>query len=462
MYITDNSKKPKGDFSDCRELLGRIADYPLEYLEKEGIFVFPEHVKDSDDLTKEQVVIKSVDNDYVTSNVMGFLGLNGEKITIKSRFSSEKESKDFFLQYLIQKVFDFPNFIDLSVQSNFMENIFMYLVFLFPYYLKKAMRKGLFKTYVRNLYNESNVKGTIDISRHIKLNTPFLGKIAYSKKEYSYDNYVTELIRHTVEYIHSKSYGKQILYKVRDEVNKIVSVTRQYSFYDRQKILSKNVQNPVKHAYYKEYQDLQKLCLEILKDQKQQISVGCCSLYGILFDGSWLWEEYVNTLIGDEFGGAFYHPRNKGNSDGSNSGAQRLFAYTPSNETEKDGLAGLIYPDFIGTNPKQRIIADAKYKPESNIKNKDYLQILAYMLRFDSKKAFYIYPFQKSTNNQHGSVELALNKGLTYEKNVEPRDDVKVIKQGIEVPCVECNCDYSTFCKLMENYEDSFKSKFYS
>ena len=150
MYITDNSKKPKGDFSDCRELLGRIADYPLEYLEKEGIFVFPEHVKDSDDLTKEQVVIKSVDNDYVTSNVMGFLGLNGEKITIKSRFSSEKESKDFFLQYLIQKVFDFPNFIDLSVQSNFKENIFMYLVFLFPYYLKKAMRKGLFKTYVRD------------------------------------------------------------------------------------------------------------------------------------------------------------------------------------------------------------------------------------------------------------------------------------------------------------------------
>ena len=92
MYITDNSKKPKGDFSDCRELLGRIADYPLEYLEKEGIFVFPEHVKDSDDLTKEQVVIKSVDNDYVTSNVMGFLGLNGEKITIKSRFSSDRKS----------------------------------------------------------------------------------------------------------------------------------------------------------------------------------------------------------------------------------------------------------------------------------------------------------------------------------------------------------------------------------
>ena len=457
MYITDNSKKPKRDFSDCRELLGRIADYSLEYLEKEGIFVFPEHVKDSDDLTKEQVVIKSVDNDYVTSNVMGFLGFNGEKLTIKSRFSSEQDSKDFFLQYLIQRVFDFPNFTDFSIQSNFKENIFMYLIFLFPYYLKKAMRKGLFKTYERNFYNDSNVKGSIDISRHIKLNTPFLGKIAYSKKEYSYDNYVTELIRHTVEYIHSKSYGKQILCKVRDEVNKVVSVTEQYSFYDRQKILSKNVQNPVKHAYYNEYQDLQKLCLEILKDQKQQISVGCCSLYGILFDGAWLWEEYVNTLIGD----VFYHPRNKGNSDGTYSGAQQLFTSTSFN-SEKDRVSGLIYPDFIGKYTKNRIIADAKYKPESNIKNKDYLQILAYMLRFDSKKAFYIYPFQKNTSNLQSSVKLALNKGLTYENNVEKRDDIEVIKLGFEVPCVECNCDYSRYCELMEKSEANFKSKLIS
>lgn len=195
--------------------------------------------------------------------------------------------------------------------------------------------------------------------------------------------------------------------------------------------------------------------MEILKDQNQQISVGCCSLYGILFDGAWLWEEYVNTLIGDDF----YHPRNKGNSDGSNSGAQQLFTSISLNDTEKDRVAGLIYPDFIGKNPNNRIIADAKYKPECNIKNKDYLQILAYMLRFDSKKAFYIYPFQKDTCSLQSSVKLALNKGLTYENNVEKRDDIEVIKQGLEVPCIECKCDYSTFCKLMEKAENSFKSK---
>ena len=38
------------------------------------------------------------------------------------------------------------------------------------------------------------------------------------------------------------------------------------------------------------------------------------------------------------------------------------------------------------------MIADAKYKPIDNIGNKDYLQVLAYMFRFDAKKGFHFYP----------------------------------------------------------------------
>ena len=73
--------------------------------------------------------------------------------------------------------------------------------FFFPYYLKTAMRKGVFKTYIRYKYNDKNVKGTIDIARHISKNTPFMGNIAYSQRECSYDNYLMELVRHTIEYI---------------------------------------------------------------------------------------------------------------------------------------------------------------------------------------------------------------------------------------------------------------------
>ena len=95
----------------------------------------------------------------------------------------------------------------------------------------------------------------------------------------------------------------------------------------------------------------------------------------------------------------FYHPRNKGGS-----GAQRLFA-----EDEESKKIGLIYPDFISKTTDNRIIADAKYKPLNNIGNKDYLQVLAYMYRFDSRKGFYLYP--ESEGNK--SLILHLLKGST-------------------------------------------------
>lgn len=42
----------------------------------------------------------------------------------------------------------------------------------------------------------------------------------------------------------------------------------------------------------------------ILRHQKHQIGKGSRQIYGILFDGAWLWEEYINSLIED----VFYHP----------------------------------------------------------------------------------------------------------------------------------------------------------
>ena len=67
---------------------------------------------------------------------------------------------------------DFPNIVNLESDADQNNRLFNFLLFLFPYYLKTAMRKGLFKKYVRNRYNDGNVKGTIDIARHIEQNTP--------------------------------------------------------------------------------------------------------------------------------------------------------------------------------------------------------------------------------------------------------------------------------------------------
>ena len=430
LRIKDNSQQKKDAFSQVAKLTGKIADKTLEQLEREGVFVFPETVKDAGDISRDQMILQSVNDTYRASNVMGFLGCGDERLIIESRFCGEGE--DFFFQYLLDKVLDFPNVVDLESDANQDNRLFNFLLFLFPYYLKTAMRKGLFKKYIRYRYNNGNVKGTIDVARHIEKNTPFVGNIAYSQREFSYDNCLMELVRHTIEFVKRKPYGNNLLVKVKDEVKLVVNATPGYEPYERQKIIEQNKKNTVCHAYFREYLALQRLCLLILQHQKHQIGTGSRQIYGILFDGAWLWEEYINSLIKD----TFYHPMNK-----NGAGAQRLF----------DGNVGLIYPDFISRNSETRIVADAKYKPIDNIGNRDYLQVLAYMFRFDAKTGYYLYP------EAEGSADLKLwmNCGSTYEKNVMPRDDISLTKHGLKIPVDAA--DYAGFVLRMGICEQEFK-----
>ena len=305
LRIKDNWQYKKDTFSDIAALTGKIANKTLEQLEREGIFVFPELLKDAEDVTKDQMILQEINNTYRSGNIMGFIGCGDERLIIKSRFCGEGE--DYFFKYLLCRVLDFPNIVDLVTDVNQDNRLFNFLLFLFPYYLKTAMRKGLFKEYIYHKYNDSNVKGTIDIARHIKENTPFTGNIAYNQREFSYDNSLTELVRHTIEFIKRKPYGNKLLIKVKDEVQLVISATPKYEVFDRQKIVDENRKNPVRHAYFREYLALQRLCILILRHQRHQIGSGSRQIYGILFDGAWLWEEYVNLLIKDKF----YHPMNK-------------------------------------------------------------------------------------------------------------------------------------------------------
>ncbi len=433
LRIKDNSQLKKENYSDISTLIGKIADKTLEQLEREGVFIFPELVKDAEGITRDQMIIQSVNDTFRCGNVMGFLGCGDERLIIESRFSGEKE--DLFFEYLLDRVLDFPNIMDMRSDADQDNRLFNFLLFLFPYYLKTAMRKGLFKKYIRHRYNDGNVKGTIDIARHIEKNTPFTGNVAYSQREFSYDNSLTELVRHTIEFIKRKPYGNNLLIRVKDEVKLVIDATPGYEPYDRQRIIEQNKKNAVRHAYFREYLALQRLCLLILRHQKHQIGFGSKQIYGVLFDGAWLWEEYVNLLIED----AFYHPMNKGGK-----GAQRLFG----------GNIGLIYPDFISRDNEKRIIADAKYKPIDNIGNRDYLQVLAYMFRFDAKAGYYLYPEAEGSDD----LQLWMNRGSTYEANVTPRDDISITKHGLKIPMDVC--DYAGFVARMRVNEQAFISIF--
>lgn len=433
LKIKDNDQRKKEEFFEIPGLVKTIADKTLEELEKEGVFVFPEMVHDAEDVTRDQMILQSVNDTYRSGNVMGFLGYGEERLVIESRFSTG--DNDFLLQYLLERILDFPNIVNLETDATHDDKMFSLLLALFLSYLVSAMRKGVFKTYVRNEYNDGNVKGTINIDRHIRKNIPFVGNIAYSQREYAYDNFLMQLIRHTVEFIKRKPYGHKLLAKAKEEVQLVVEATPSYEAKDLRRILVENKKNTVRHAYYHEYRALQRLCILILQNKKTQLGLGASKIYGIVFDGAWLWEEYVNSLV-DEI---FYHPMNKGGK-----GAQWLFA----------GGAGLIYPDFIGKNPNNRIIADAKYKPVDNIGNKDYLQVLAYMFRFDAKRAFYFYPDVDAIEDK----VFWLNSGSSYEKNVQKRDDICLTKHGLHVP--KDAASYDEFVALIKACEVEFLSEF--
>ena len=74
-------------------------------------------------------------------------------------------------------------------------------ILLFINLLGKAEPYGIMRSYLKLRKNDVNVKGRIDISRHIKLNYPVGGRIAYVQRKLTADIPVNHLIRHAAELV---------------------------------------------------------------------------------------------------------------------------------------------------------------------------------------------------------------------------------------------------------------------
>lgn len=384
--IQDNNYQGKVcSLHDVADLLS-IGNKSIRQLcdENEHLLVFPLSIDDTDDRIGDSTIIDiyAENENFVrikSGNIMGFVGRKNQQLKIYSRFDNQKH--DFFLHYMLQKVFSF-NIFNLDFTSS-EDNVFEFLVYMFPAMLKIAMRQGVYKEYRRFRHNDANVRGTIDISRHIRENIPFRGTVAYNTREFSFDNSITELIRHTIEYIKTIPSGDIILSSdktVEDCIKKIVSYTPSYSHTERIKIIQDNLL-PCNHPFYKEYTALQKLCVQILRQEEIKYGTDDDRIYGILFDGAWFWEEYLNTLLCEK---GFIHPENK-----LGTGSIYLFEH-----------GGQRFPDFW----KQDIVLDAKYKKLAingnrlDIERDDVHQIMAYMYRLKAPKGGIICPYVGDDN----------------------------------------------------------------
>ena len=390
MQLTDNQQAlNKEEFiTEYPKISQVLLDRTLDNLSQEdSIFIFPNDLKNSPDLDKDQKILETVNQKIKTGNVIGFLGCGQERLTISSRFSSK--SDDYFLHYLLQKVLNI-NLTSLDVGLSREERLYQLLIYLFPKYLEAAMRKGVYKEYQRFSHNDSHIKGVIDVRKHLKKNLPFTGNIAYTTREFTYDNPMMQLIRHTIEYIkNQKSLGRGIIYTNRENITEIIRVTPSYKQADRAKIKRLNQTKPFRHAYFREYRKLQELCLMILNREEHGLGYQEQKIHGILFDVAWLWEEYVHTLLPKEF----IHPRNKDRTDGIS-----VF----SNRERK------VYPDFYDL--ERKIVLDAKYKKleltEKGINRDDLFQLISYAYILQAEKAGLIFPsIDQTVSSEIGKVE---------------------------------------------------------
>ena len=208
-----------------------------------------------------------------------------------------------------------------------------------------------------------------------------------------------------------------------NHVKAIVEHTPSYHRDERSSIICKNLRNQ-SHPYYTEYRPLRSLCLQILQMEEVKYGEVDDEICGILFDGAWLWEEYVNTILQKE---GFIHPENRKRKGG-------IFLF--------EDRTGIRYPDFY----KDEMVLDAKYKRLGSYRKisqagRDELhQLITYVTNLNLPKGGFIAP-------------------LTERQQVVPRSKLKYPSATLFILGIEISrtaTSYADFCQQMKENEKDF------
>lgn len=418
--------------------LKKISSCSIEKLNEDGnILVWPHSFKDCDGDFAKMKILEYNDNEKIihTTNLVGFIGEDNVEIEITSRFSESGNEQDFFLYYMLSKIFS-ANIVNMEVGGGSLKELDL-LLFVFPRLLKSAMQQGLYKEYVKKEYNDSNVRGIININQHIRYNNPPNGRIAYTTREFSYDNDITQLIRHTIEYMSTIPMGRTLLNsdkEIERYVRQIVQVTPLYQKGERRRIITAN-RIPLSHPYYNRYKALQQICLAILRKEKMSHGSNSNQVHGLLIDIAWLWEEYIANIL-QEHNAGFNHYTGKNSF--------KLFSNVDSNKSFQT-----VIPDYLHEN---NFVADAKYIPLHRYEHLDaerasavYYKTIMYMYRFATSKGFLFHPCSVTDENE--------NSVAYSEYEIANNNNCYLYKIGLVIP--ECN-NFAEFKQGITDNETEF------
>ncbi len=420
-------EKDKDQWEPFRE---KIAGRTLSQLRCENpkLLIFPlefGYVKGIENATIFSVKDELDEEKIATGNLMGFVSYKGCSLSIASRFYPN--GNDYFLHYMLARVSG-AHIVDFDFgRQN--DSVWDFLPYLFPRSLAEAWRQGVYRVSRRMEGNDCHVRGALDISRHIRQNIPFQGKIAYSFAEKTINNPVNRLVRLTIDVL-EKDRRYKPLFNSTDKVfcEAVKQIKQQIGLGDvahRSKVIKENLR-PVSHPLFLQYKGLQKLCLAILRHDKLTFGNGSDTIHGIIFDGAWLWEEYLSKIM----------PLGIVHSD-NRSGRKALYALSGNRKW-------LWYPDFYRERDSA-IVLDAKYKKlDERIGTSDQHQIISYMYILKARLGGFVHPFPMN----------APNSDISYKEKTVAGFGGTVAKIGIPI-CIGVE-NYMEFVSFMNKIESDF------
>lgn len=347
-----------------------------------------------------------------TQGYVGVIEIPFENVLVTINFKSRFDKKQsFFLTYVFSVAFDARGYLfnQMNISgTNDMDWDFL-LMILFAKQSHNAFKKGMYRQYHEYDYNDSNVRGRIDISRHLKENPISNGRICYTTREYTVDNPVNLLVLKAVEKLKTRYKLTFNNFLSEDEYVKkgLISLYNDvpdWKMYSDRDIL-KQTKKKVVHSVYKNYEALRKTSIAIIKRSGiNPFENSSSEISGIIIDMPKLWEDFlIKELLLDI-------------DNGNGVEGQKEIGIILDKNSRDNNSKRVIKPDFL----LDKFVFDAKYKKhwgDAYLGNswtgtrEDVFQVLSYMHVLDRKIGGVIFPVnEKRYDSFISEYDIAENK----------------------------------------------------
>lgn len=436
--LNDNAKLMINSTSVA--LLNQFGGKKLSDLKNESVLMLSpgSHLGDGDREDLSLFEYHKIGDDQFrldTGNLMGVLrfrkqdgrGESAVQVQVLSRF--DRGANNYFLNYILEKAFDVSFGLNgVSSDGNSVVDCLLDIVFVRQ--LAEAANAGLFRQYRERRNNDWNFKGSLDLPRHLRENVPMMHGIAYRKREIEHDvplNQMILLAAKTIRKRHPDFFDSNE--DARDAFRQLQAIVPE-PVSARDVLRERTCREPVSHPYFQDvYEPLRQTAKMILEEEKWSIFTnGESEVSGIVFDGSWLWENYLWALLRES--------RIEGLIHGENAKKENP-VYPFGNPAVLEW-----YPDFY---IKDKAVLDAKYKDldSEKVQSGDAHEVISYMHVLNAESGFLLYPSRQGESAKKGPYPIN-GKGGKFH----------VI--GLEIPKYQDTDEYTSFCGMMKTNEDNF------